>query len=81
LSLKYFEEEKRTGASGWAPIGRFSWRDRNRAIFKNIVWEANEQGSQYPPVKAKLFASGESLVALLKEYNEQIIPLAERHAW
>jgi len=81
VSPKCFEQEKITGASGWAPIGRFSWHDGNRAIFDEIVGEANEQRSEYPPVKAKPFASSESFAMLLKKvYTDQIMPLANRRA-
>jgi hypothetical protein len=81
LSLKCFAERKRIVASGWAPIGRFSWHDGGRTLFTKITVEATERGPEYPPVKAKLFDSSQAFLELLKEYAAQIIPLANRNVF
>lgn len=78
MSLIRFEEEKQGGESGLPLIGRFSWHDGKRVTFERIVREATNQGTGYPPVQARLFASSDGLITLLKDYQEQFLPRISR---
>ena len=73
LALKYLDLERDT-AMPWAPIGRFSWRDRSRKIFTRLLEEANDSGSAWPPVAVRLFDSPTRFTAVHTMFREKILP-------
>lgn len=73
LALVSADLHKQKGEGGWAPLGRFAWKYRNRASnpYKMIVQEAEANQDGWPPIQAGFFGkSYQRFSAIASEFQE-----------
>jgi len=71
LALMYAVHDGRGG--GWAPPGRFGWKQRRGGDpYGQTVKDIQQQGDAWPPIKAGLFASSKDLLTIAETYQSRL---------
>ena len=82
FGLVSFDITRANGRSGWAPVGRFSWRGQHgRAIEPDISHEALAAGVEWPLLKAGLFQKDPARLAESIEGWHETIQHVRRSQW
>jgi hypothetical protein len=82
FGLVSFDMTRGDGPSGWASVGRFSWRGgHGRAIEPDISREAIGAGAEWPLLKAGLFRKDPARLATSIEGWQETIQSIRRGQW
>jgi hypothetical protein len=79
IALISADLHKQKGKHGWAPLGRFAWKYRNRPSnpYKMIVQEAETNQDGWPPIQAGFFGkSYQRFSTIASEFQERLQSLS-----
>jgi SIR2-like domain len=76
LALVYFDAQLKDDGNRWAPIGRFSWRNRfsgTAHVSGILMQELKTKGGAWEPLASGLFADAERYLLVDKEFREGVL--------